>query len=244
MLNDASWLHHCGNMESLSVLLQQFEVDSLDGDRTALFGRARNYNLSAHQHRRLTHALLDAGADPHLLVGQRYLPRVAALEAVFERVTPQSLFPTAADLLCPEPHLFDCADLVLLLVKHGYTVSEVRCTLVFASSTQVCVRQQECLVKLQAPDNVRDVLPSRWVMWYALLLHRLIDAIPPGLVEHVQSLVRWGMEDEDGPVYSRVAWLPHTHHLFPDRFKVSVCVETYSMLTVMTRVAWLRFCCA
>ena len=83
--------------------------------------------------------------------------------------------------------------------------------------------QQETLVKLQAQDTGRSISLPCSAKWYALLFHRLIDAIPPGLVKSVQSLVSRGM-DEYGPVFACVAWLPHTHHLFPDSFKVRVCV--------------------
>jgi hypothetical protein len=87
---------------------------------------------------------------------------------------------------------------------------------------------QECVAKLvdrdlSAMKRGYEVGPRRCV-WYALLFHRLIDAIPPGvIVEGVRSLIERCMAepDENDPVNCCVAWLPHTHHLFPDAFKVS-----------------------
>ena len=64
---------------------------------------------------------------------------------------------------------------------------------------------------------------SRHCVWYALLeFHKFIDAIPPGAILDLRLLVERCMADldESGPVYCRVAWMPHTHHLFPDPFKV------------------------
>jgi hypothetical protein len=87
---------------------------------------------------------------------------------------------------------------------------------------------QECVAKLVDHDSSAVkrgyVGWSRRCVWYALLFHRLIDAIPPGvIVEGVRSLIECCMAKTDDwdPVNCRVAWLPHTHHLFPDAFKVS-----------------------
>jgi hypothetical protein len=55
-------------------------------------------------------------------------------------------------------------------------------------------------------------------VWYALLFHLLIEAIPPAVTANVRSLIQRCMTDLRS--YCRVAWLPHTHHLFPDPFKV------------------------
>ena len=125
-LNEPEWLHCCGNVEALSLLLKQFDVDEKWNGMTALFGRSRTQwdRIAFDQ---VTCALLDAGADPHLLVGFRNLPPVAVLEVVFERVAPQALFSTAADLLCPDAHTEDGPSIVVLLVKHGYAVDEVSC---------------------------------------------------------------------------------------------------------------------
>ena len=79
---------------------------------------------------------------------------------------------------------------------------------------------QDCLVRLQARDSTQTGNWSRQCMWYALLFHRLIETIPPGVVAGVRWLIQCCMDEED-PVDCRVAWLPHTHHLFPDPFKVS-----------------------
>jgi hypothetical protein len=125
MLNVALFLQYCGNVDALSMLLQQFDADSRYDGRAALFGLHRSPKLSAHQHKELTRALLDAGANPRLLAGVEELPRVAILEAVFERVAPCTVFPTAADMLCPLAHGFEGPAVVLLLLKHGYRVSQV-----------------------------------------------------------------------------------------------------------------------
>ena len=109
------------------MLLKQFDVNRMYGGQTALFGsyRPKRDKIAFAQ---VTRALLDAGADPRLLVGLSDLPPVAVLEVVFERVAPQTLFPTAADLLCPEAHENEGPAIVLLLLKHGYSVDEVKCT--------------------------------------------------------------------------------------------------------------------
>ena len=108
------------------MLLKQFDVDVNRFGRTALFGSFRTHwdRVAFDQ---VTRALLDAGADPHLLVGHGWLPPVAVLEVVFERMAPQTLFPTAADLLCPWACGNEGPAIVLLLLKHGYRVDEVRC---------------------------------------------------------------------------------------------------------------------
>jgi hypothetical protein len=125
-LNQPDWLHCCSNVEALSLLLKQFDVDGRFNAKTALFGdNLRGWDKIAHQ--QVTRALLDAGADPRLLLGHDRLPRMVVLEVVFERVVPQTLFPTAADLLCPQAHTNEGPAIVLLLLKHGYTVDEVRC---------------------------------------------------------------------------------------------------------------------
>ncbi len=67
-------------------------------------------------------------------------------------------------------------------------------------------------------------------LWYALLLHKLIKAIPSGMIEFVRFLILRSMTERDlmteayrmDPVQCLVSWLPHTHHLWPDRFKVGV----------------------
>jgi hypothetical protein len=78
-------------------------------------------------------------------------------------------------------------------------------------------------VKLQAADarlaRQGRAEWSRRCVWYALLFHRLIKAIPLALLSYVQHLVERCMAEKD-PVQCRVAWMPHTHHLFPDAFKV------------------------
>jgi hypothetical protein len=126
-MNEPEWLHECGNVESLSLLLKQFDVDAKTFDSTtALFGTYRTQRDKA-AHQQVTRALLDAGADPRLLRGQYSLPPLAVLAVVFERVVPQTLFPTAADLLCTRVCGYDGPAIVLLLLKHGYTVDEVRC---------------------------------------------------------------------------------------------------------------------
>jgi hypothetical protein len=82
--------------------LKQFDVDTRVSGRTALFGCERlRQDKIAHQ--QVTRALLDAGADPRLLVGGDELPPLAVLEEVFECVLPQTLFPSAADLLSCGP---------------------------------------------------------------------------------------------------------------------------------------------
>jgi hypothetical protein len=81
-------------------------------------------------------------------------------------------------------------------------------------------------VKLQACHeqlaNDRRFVWSRRCVWYALLFHRLIKVIPPGVKSDVRLLIHRCMADPDDadPVNCRVAWMPHTHHLFPDPFKV------------------------
>ena len=81
-------------------------------------------------------------------------------------------------------------------------------------------------MKLQAKDAEIErhgtLSWSRRCVWYALLFHKLIKAIPPGVVSNVRVVIQRCMADHDkhDPVYCRVAWLPHTHHLFPDPFKV------------------------
>ena len=82
---------------------------------------------------------------------------------------------------------------------------------------------KECLVKLQDSDADLGFHWSRLCMWYALLFHRLIEAIPSAVVPDVRLLIQRCMAEHDqkNPVNCRVAWLPHTHHLFPDPFKVS-----------------------
>jgi hypothetical protein len=86
---------------------------------------------------------------------------------------------------------------------------------------------QECVAKLVDRDSSAMDARASWprrCMWYALLFHRLIDAMPPGgILEGVRSLIERCMVEPDDwdPVNCRVAWLPHTHHLFPDAFKVS-----------------------
>jgi hypothetical protein len=123
-LNRPEWLHRCGNVEALFLLLKQFDVDDKLYGRTALFGfyRPQRDKIAFAQ---VTRALLDAGADPRWLVGHSQLPQLAVLEVVCERVVPQTLFPTAADLLCPRAWGDDGPALVSLLLKHGYTVDEV-----------------------------------------------------------------------------------------------------------------------
>jgi hypothetical protein len=225
-LNEPYWLHRCGNVEALSLLLKQFDVDWKFYGITPLFGTYRTqWDKTAHQ--QVTRALLDAGADPRLLVGYYNVPPLAVLEVVFERVVPQTLFPTAAGLLYPEAREDEGPAIVLLLLlKHGYAVDEVRSLhslrLVFSDE---CMK--ECLVKLGANDaqlsREGHFGSSRRCVWYALLFHRLIQAIPPGVISDVRILVQSCMADPDGehyPVYCRVAWMPHTHHLFPDAFKV------------------------
>jgi hypothetical protein len=139
-LNRARWLHSCGNVEALHVLLKQFDVECLMFKMTALFGGYRpQHDKVAHQ--QVTRALLDAGADPRLLAGHPYLPPLAVLEVVFERVAPQTLFPTAADLLCPESYS-DAPAIVLLLLKHGYAVDEVTS----AAVATFCSRVRERIV--------------------------------------------------------------------------------------------------
>ena len=128
-VNRVEWLHYCGNVDALSMLLEQFEVDSCYCKQTALFGAFRYFRTHQHAFNQVTHTLLNAGADPHLLVGFDHLPRVAVLEAVFKRVPPRTLFPTTADLLHPEAALHDGPALVSLLLKHRYSVDEVRCVL-------------------------------------------------------------------------------------------------------------------
>jgi hypothetical protein len=91
----------------------------------------------------------------------------------------------------------------------------------FIVATDDCVK--DCLVRLQAADaEFSSIGWSRCCMWYALLFHRLIKAIPPGVVSDVRLLIQRCMADPDrkDPVNCRVAWMPHTHHLFPDAFKV------------------------
>ena len=82
---------------------------------------------------------------------------------------------------------------------------------------------KDCVVSVQASDVecARQGLSvwSRRCVWYALLFHKLIKAIPPGANKAVRVLVQRCM-DEHGPMNCRVAWLPHTHQLFPDPFKV------------------------
>jgi hypothetical protein len=124
-LNKPLWLRYCGNVESLSLLLKQFPVDSKFFGTTALFGDDRTQQDKV-AHQQVTRALLDAGADPCLLVGLARVPPLVVLEVVFERVAPQTLFPTAADLLRPMACGYDAPAIVLLLLKHGYTVDEVR----------------------------------------------------------------------------------------------------------------------
>jgi hypothetical protein len=122
-MNEPHWLHFCGNVEALHMLLKQCDVDVEMEGRTALFGYFRpRWDKVAHQ--QVTRALLDAGADPRLLVDDM-LPSATILEVVFERVVPQTLFPTAADLLCPGTYDDEDPAFVLLLLKHGYTVDEV-----------------------------------------------------------------------------------------------------------------------
>jgi hypothetical protein len=82
---------------------------------------------------------------------------------------------------------------------------------------------QDCLMKLLASSlelsrQRRYDWPHRSV-WYALLFHRLIKAIPPAVISDVRRLIECCMAV---PTLSndRVAWMPHTHHLFPDAFKV------------------------
>ena len=106
------------------MLLKQFDVNRMYGGQTALFGsyRTKRDPIAFAQ---VTRALLDAGADPRLLVGLSDLPPVAVLEVVFERWAPQTLFPTAADLLRPMASAEEGPAIVLLLLKHGYTVDEV-----------------------------------------------------------------------------------------------------------------------
>ena len=108
------------------MLLEQYDVDLKYHRKTALFG-SRRIHLDKIAFDQVTRALLDAGADPRLLVGHGSLPRVAVLEVVFERMAPQTLFPTAADLLCPWACGNEGPAIVLLLLKHGYRVDEVRC---------------------------------------------------------------------------------------------------------------------
>jgi hypothetical protein len=124
-LNRPEWFPLCGNVESLSLLLKQFDVDFEMYGESSLFGISRpRRDKVAHQ--QVTRALLDAGADPRLLVGRASLPPAAVLEVVFERLVPQTLFPTAADLLCPKAFRDEGPAIVLLLLKHGYTVDKVR----------------------------------------------------------------------------------------------------------------------
>ncbi len=108
------------NLDALGVLLEQFDVDTRPEETTALFGLMRQFNLAP-----VTNALLDAGADPALLLCSDECPP-AVLGCVFERVGPKTLYPTAADILCRGPIHFENSKLVVLLQKHGYTISEVR----------------------------------------------------------------------------------------------------------------------
>ena len=93
---------------------------------------------------------------------------------------------------------------------------------VFAEVSHECTK--ECLVKLQAKDAEIErhgtLSWSRRCVWYALLFHKLIKAIPPAVALDVRRLLQRCMDDEEYAVNCRVAWLPHTHHLFPDPLKV------------------------
>jgi hypothetical protein len=97
-------------------------------------------------------------------------------------------------------------------------------TAVDESLSRVCMKG--CLVKLEARDvhlqRLGRPVWSRRCVWYALLFHRLIKAIPPAVISNVRVLIERCMADPDDsdPANCRVAWMPHTHHLFPDAFKV------------------------
>jgi hypothetical protein len=65
-LNNKRSLHRCGNVDAVHLLLTQFPVDTLDSDGFTALSRSRS--------REVAKALLDAGADPKLLVGHRFLP--------------------------------------------------------------------------------------------------------------------------------------------------------------------------
>ncbi len=64
-LNNKYSLRSCGSVDALHLLLKQFPVDTLVHGRTA---------LAWSRSRQVADALLDAGADPKLLVGHSYLP--------------------------------------------------------------------------------------------------------------------------------------------------------------------------
>ena len=166
-LHEPNWLHYCVNVEALSMLLKQFDVDTKWTGTTALFGwyRTQHDKVAFDQ---VTRALLDAGADPRLLVGHGYLPPLAVLEVVFERVAPQTLFPTAADLLCPVAHENEGPAIVLLLLKHGYSVDEVRCT---------CC---SCRVSHDCEGLCREAAGQRlWCgLWFVTLLCVVRSAVP------------------------------------------------------------------
>ena len=125
-------------------------------------------------------------------------------------------------------------------MKHGYSVSQVRVgALCSYSSLKIA---KECVARLLARDSSQTEMEDVWArrcVWYALLFHRLIEAIPPGVVVDVRVLIQRCMAEVD-PEDCRVAWLPHTHHLFPDQFKVS----TYSPLSacVMIDVVHCKSC--
>ena len=82
---------------------------------------------------------------------------------------------------------------------------------------------KDCVVSVQAGDSelARQGLSvwSRRCVWYALLFHKLIKAIPLVVAPYVRFLLQHCM-DKHSSVNCRVAWLPHTHQLFPDPFKV------------------------
>jgi hypothetical protein len=170
-LNEPDWHHECGNVEALHMLLKQFDVDWKIYGRTALFGLNRTQRDKV-AHQQVTRALLDAGADPRLLVGQFSLPSLAVLEVVFERVAPQTLFPTAADLLCPQLRA-DGPAIVLLLLKHGYTVDEVR--RIWSIQLTCCSDEREGLPCQAAGGRYSCYIEA---LWLAPPLHVVRSAVP------------------------------------------------------------------
>jgi hypothetical protein len=101
--------------------------------------------------------------------------------------------------------------------------------------SQMCLK--DCLVKL-LEGQARLGRPdwSRVCVWYALLFHRLIKAVSSGVISDVRRLIQRCMADpdDDDPVNCRVVWMPHTHHLFPDAFKVMRVVGWVGWVVVDT----------
>jgi hypothetical protein len=165
----------------------------------------------------------------HLFCFDRRFPLpVSALEYVFELVSPKSLFPTAADLLCLYVSNYEAEHLVKVLLRYGYTVSEVVCWFVcvlffLGGCVYVCVCVvtctscvQHCLERLTGDLFSHGPKLSNF-LWYALVFHRCISVIPPSLTGDIRAFVDECMADT---AESRVAWAPHTHLLFPQRFQV------------------------